>query len=60
MNSALDFHNNKGQKIKFVPKKKIFCLGYDEEDNFPKSYREYVQRAKQRDRLRLKQHASTR
>jgi len=61
INSALDFHNNRGQKLKVVPKKKVFCLGYDdEEQHFPKSYAEYVQRDKQRSRLKLKQHASTR
>lgn len=58
--SPLDFHNNRGKTIKFVPKKRVFELGYEYENSFPKSYAEYVQRDKQRSRLRLKQHASTR
>lgn len=56
--SNLDFHNNRGKTIKIVPRKMIFALGYDEEEKFPKSYEEYVQRDRERNRLRLKQHAS--
>lgn len=59
IDSALNFHNTKGKTIKVIPKRKIFELGYDnEESHFPKSYEEYVQRDRERSRLRLKQHAS--
>jgi len=45
--ASLDFHNDKGGKMEIVPVKKVFKLGYDEsERNFPRNYKEYLERAK--------------
>lgn len=52
--SALDFHNNRGKTFKIKPRGEIFRLGYEDEKNFPKNYAEYVQRDIERNRLKSK------
>lgn len=47
--ASLDFRNDKGGKIEVIPVKKVFKLCYNEsERNFPKSYKEYLERYKKR------------